>query len=144
MQPTWASAWLSRGDLEHPLDRLPSALNDGVVEGHLRSAVGHAVVQFLESVHFHEAALVAGALLSRRGDELLVGALLLQSVQHADLGGDDHCLGLGVAAVVDHFLGRAHLVGEHANGLGALGVRDQRRVRAVSYTHLTLPTILLV
>ena len=35
------------------------------------------VVQFLERVHFHEAALVAGAFLGRCGDELLVGALLL-------------------------------------------------------------------
>ena len=70
--------------------------------------------------------LVAGTTLRRGRDEMLVGALLLQAVQHACLGGDDDVLGRGLPAPGDHLFGGADFVGQHPHRSRALGVGHDR------------------
>ena len=57
---------------------------------------------------------------------MLVGALLLQAVQHARLRGDNDVLGRGLPAPGDHLLGGANFVGQHPHRSGALGVGHDR------------------
>ena len=81
-------------------------------------------MEFLEGVHLHVAAVGAGAVAGGAGDEALVGDFALEAVEHAGFGDDDEGVGGVVAAVVDHFFRGADFVGEHADGVGALGVGD--------------------
>ena len=65
-------------------------------------------------------------MVGRTGDEGFFRDLAAQPVKHAGFGDDDEGLGRRLPAVADHFLGRAHFVGEDAHGVRALGVSDNR------------------
>lgn len=69
-------------------------------------------VQLFEGVHLHVAAIGAGAVVGWASDEVLVGAFLLEAVEHAGLGDDDDVFAGGVLAEADHLLGGADFVGE--------------------------------
>ena len=90
----------------------------------LGGEVFEGVADLLDGVHFHEAAIVAGAAVGRAGDEGFVRDLFAQAVQHAAFGDDDDFVGRRFLGEFHHELGRAHLVGEIADGLRALGVGD--------------------
>ncbi len=83
-----------------------------------------AVAEFLKGVHFHVAAIGAGAAVGGARDEVFVRAFLTEAVEHAALGDDDDVFDGCVLAVGNHFFRGADFIGEEADGLGALGVGD--------------------
>ena len=90
--------------------------------------VFEAGVQLFHGVHLHVAAVGAGAVVGGAGDEVLVGALFLQAMEHAGFGDDDDVLAGCVLAEADHLFGGADFVGKEAHGLGALGMCDDEGV----------------
>ena len=97
------------GDLpapfEHTEERYFGALAEG--SGHFEAWLQsiEAAVEFFQRIHFHEAAIGAGAAVGGAGDECFVGQFPAQAVEHAAFGDDDEALGGVGAAVLDHFFG---------------------------------------
>ena len=63
----------------------------------LRLEIEQRIVKFLERVHLHEAAVGAGAMIGRAGNEILVRHLAPQPVEHARFGDDDEAAGWAIA-----------------------------------------------
>jgi ACR3 family arsenite transporter len=112
------------GLLEHSQQRGLGAGAGGFVQLHSGGEVGEAVAELLEGVELHVTAVRTGAAVGGAGDEVFVGALLAQAVQHAAFGDDDDVLDRGGFAVADHFFRGANLVGQQADRVGAFRVGD--------------------
>src|SRR5262245_57640530 len=67
-----------RRDLEHPFDGASRALDDVGWQFDARRQVGHAIVQLLQRVHFHETTFIASTIVGWRRDENLAGTFLLK------------------------------------------------------------------
>ena len=116
------------GLLEHPEERKFRTLSRLLIHFHPWLEIPQAIPELLHGVHFHVAAVGAGAAIRGTRNEILVRAFPFQPMEHAALGDDDDVLHWCVLAEMNHFLRGANLVGQQPHRLSALGMCDDQRI----------------
>ena len=117
-------------DVEHSLNGPDGFLLYSLIDEDFGKLEFQAIVEFLHRVEAHKVAFVAGAgaVLRRRGDKLLAGALFAHLVDDTALGGDDEALFVRLDGVLQQGCGRADEIRDLDDGLFALRMGDDLRV----------------
>ena len=83
-------------------------------------------MRLLERVHFHETALTAKAVIRRAGNKCFRGNLFAQPMQQAGFGHDDDLMRRRLSAKSHHLFRRTNFISQHAHGIGAFRMRNDR------------------